>query len=176
MFGDIPSPSFGYSKQWHCTNYSEFLSLINSKFPLPHQRSWQGFRLSFVLSTKMISDLGTKTSRMGEWKQLRRIGKSFGGSGVPIVNPSELTHNRRNLIYKPKTRVATGFAGCVWKGSHSRGKQVQVGIVRAALGGVNVKIALYTGRQPIHQPGSNEKYILPLQLLLKGFEKKTLHE
>ena len=30
VLGDIPSCSFGYSKQWHCTNDSEFLSLINS--------------------------------------------------------------------------------------------------------------------------------------------------
>ena len=40
VLGDIPSRSFGYSKQWHCTNDSEFLSFINSKFPLPHQRGF----------------------------------------------------------------------------------------------------------------------------------------
>ena len=39
VLGDILSRSFGYSKQWHCTNDYEFLSLISSKFPLPHQRS-----------------------------------------------------------------------------------------------------------------------------------------
>ena len=43
VFGDISSRSFGYSKQWHFTNDYEFVSLINSKFPLPRQRSWQGF-------------------------------------------------------------------------------------------------------------------------------------
>ena len=66
VLGDIPSRSFGYSKQWHCTNDSEFLTLTNSKFPLPRQRSWKGFRLYFVLSTKVISELGTKESTMGE--------------------------------------------------------------------------------------------------------------
>ena len=55
VLGDISSRSFGYSKQLHCTNDSEFLSLINSKFPLPHQHSWQGLRLFFALSTKVIS-------------------------------------------------------------------------------------------------------------------------
>ena len=30
MIGDISSCSFGCSKQWYCTNDSEFLSLINS--------------------------------------------------------------------------------------------------------------------------------------------------
>ena len=39
VLGNIPSCSFGYSKQWHCTNDSEFLFLINSKLPLPHQSS-----------------------------------------------------------------------------------------------------------------------------------------
>ena len=88
VLGDIPSRSFGYSKQWHCTNDSEFLSLINSKFSLPYQRSCQGFLLSFALSTKVISNLERKASPMGEWKRLQRIGKIFGGSDVPILNPS----------------------------------------------------------------------------------------
>ena len=92
VIGDIPSCSFVYSKQFHCTNDSEFLSLINSKFPLPHQRYWQGSRLSFAFSTKVISELGTKASPMGEWKRLRQIGKSFVGSGVPVANPLELTY------------------------------------------------------------------------------------
>ena len=65
VLGDIPYRFFGYSKQWHCTNNSEFPSLINSKFPLSHQRSWQGFNLSFALSTKVISKLRTKASPMG---------------------------------------------------------------------------------------------------------------
>ena len=58
------------------------------------------------------------------------------------------------------------------KGSHGRGKQVQILIVLAALVGVNAKISLYTGRQSLHKPGSNDKYILPLQHMLAGFENK----
>ena len=87
VLGDIPSRLFGYSKQWHCTNHSEFISLINFKFPLPHQRSWRGFSLSFALSTIVISDLGTKASPMVEQKRIHRIEKSFGGSGVPLQTP-----------------------------------------------------------------------------------------
>ena len=68
--------------------------------------------------------------------------------------------------------VATGFSVHVRKSSHGHGKQVQVRILHSSLGGVNTKIALDTGRQPLHQPGSNEKYILPLQHMLKGFENK----
>ena len=74
--------------------------------------------------------------------------------------------------FQTKTRFATGFAGRVRKVSHVRGKQVQVGTVRAALGGVNTKIVLDIWIQPLHQPGSNNKYILPLQHMLKGFENK----
>ena len=102
VIGDIPSRSFGYSKEWHCTNYSKFLSLISSKLPLPHQSSWQGLRLYFALSTKVISELGTKASPMGDWKKLQRIGKSFGCSGVPIAKPLELNYTWRKLIYRPK--------------------------------------------------------------------------
>ena len=57
VLGEIPSHSFGYYKQWNCTNDSKFLSLINYQFPLPHQRSCKGLRLSFALSTKVISDI-----------------------------------------------------------------------------------------------------------------------
>ena len=95
MIGDIISCSFGHTIQWHCTNDSEFLSLMKYQLPLPHQRPWQGFHLYFTLSTKVISELGTKEYPMGEWKKLRRIGESIGGSGVPIENPSELTHTWR---------------------------------------------------------------------------------
>ena len=71
MLGDIPSCSFGHSKQKHCTNNSECLWLINSKFPLPHQRYWQSFQLTFALSTKVVSELGKKHLR---WEN----GSEFG--------------------------------------------------------------------------------------------------
>ena len=109
VLGNIPSCSFGYSKQWHCSNNSEFLSLIHSKLLLPHQCSWKVFRHSFALGTKIISELGKKVSPIVEWKQLRWIGKRFGGSGVPIENPSELTHTWRKLIFKPKQDLQQDF-------------------------------------------------------------------
>ena len=95
VLGDIPSCSFGYSKQWHCTNHPEFISLINPQLPIPHQRSWQGSRLSFTLSTKVIPELGKKSSPVGECNQLWWMGKSFGSSDVPIENPSELIRTWR---------------------------------------------------------------------------------
>ena len=69
--------------------------------------------------------------------------------------------------FQTKTKVATVSAGRVWKGSHGLGKKVQVITVCAALGGFNAKISLDTGRQPLYQHGSNNKYILPLQHMLK---------
>ena len=95
VIGDIPYSSFDYFRQLHCTKDSVFLSPINFKYQLPHQRSWQGLRLSFALNTKVISEFGIKAFPMGKWKRLWIIGKSFGGYGVPIENPSELTHTWR---------------------------------------------------------------------------------
>ena len=74
--------------------------------------------------------------------------------------------------FQTKTRVATEFEGRVQKCSHGHGKQVQVGTVRAALGGVNANIYLDIGQQPLHQLGSKDTYILPIQHMLKGFENK----
>ena len=74
--------------------------------------------------------------------------------------------------FQTKTRVAIGFAGWVQKDSNGHGKQVQVGTVRAALGVVNASIALDTAQKPLHEPESNNKYILPLQHMLQRFEKK----
>ena len=87
VLGYITSCSFGYSKQWHCTNDFGFISHINSQLPLFHQCSWKGFHICFVLGIKVISEWGTKASPIGEWKQLRRIGESFGGCGMPFSNP-----------------------------------------------------------------------------------------
>ena len=39
VIGNIPLIYLGYSKQRHCTNDFEFLSLINFQFPIPHQPS-----------------------------------------------------------------------------------------------------------------------------------------
>ena len=109
MNGGIPSFSYRYSKQWHCNNDTEFLFFIDSQFLLPRQLSWQEFRLYFALSTKVISELVKKANPMGEWKRLWLIGKGYGGYGVPIANPSELTHTWRKSISKPKQGLLQDF-------------------------------------------------------------------
>ena len=72
---DISSRSLGYFKQWYCTNDSEFLSLINSKFPLPHQLSLQGFRHYLALITNVTSELGTRHLRWGSGINFGEYGK-----------------------------------------------------------------------------------------------------
>ena len=74
--------------------------------------------------------------------------------------------------FQDTIRTATGFAGRVRKGRYGHGRQVQTGSVRAALGGVNATIALDTGRRPLHEKGAVEKYVLPIQHMLKGFERE----
>ena len=91
VLGDIPSSSFGYSQKWHGTSDSEFLSLISSKFPLPHKSSLKG-----------IYELGKKAYPMGEWKQFFSNREKFGGSDVTIGNLSDLTHTWRKSISRPK--------------------------------------------------------------------------
>jgi hypothetical protein len=78
---DVPSRSFGSDPKWHCTSDNQFLTLYNSLFPLPSQESWNHFRLSSAILTKVISILRTKDFTMAEWRRLPRAGKLTGPTG-----------------------------------------------------------------------------------------------
>ena len=71
--------------------------------------------------------------------------------------------------FQEKIRTATGR---VRKSRYGHGRQVKTGSVRAALVGVNAKISLDTGCQPLHEDGAIEKYVFPIQHMLKGFERE----
>ena len=103
----------------------------------------------------------TSENRKTFWRFWRAYSKTLG-----------IHQYLEEVNLQTKTRVATGSVFRVWKGSQGCGEQVQVGTVSAALGGVNVKIAQYTGQQPLHQPGPNEKYIISLLHMIKRFENK----
>ena len=118
----------------------------------------------FQVGYKGISD-GIVEATLGDRK-------NFLGFWRAYFKPLRIDPYLEEVDFQTKTRVATGFAGRVRKGSHGLEKQVQVGTVCAALRGINMKISLDTGRQPLHQPWSNDKYILPLQHMSKGFENK----
>ena len=66
-------------------------------------------------------------------------------------NPLGIDPYLEEVDFQTKTRVATRFEGRVQKGTQGRGKQVQYGKVRAALSGVNAKIALSTRQKILHQ-------------------------
>ena len=75
--------------------------------------------------------------------------ETFWGFYHAYCKPLGINPYLEEINLQTKTRVSKVFAGRVQKFSHDRGKQVQVGAVRAALGGVNAKIYLDTGRQPL---------------------------
>ena len=79
---DIPSRSFGGTKKWHFPNDNDFLTFFNSQFPLNNQISWQLFRLSDELSSRVISALQTGATEMDVWRRLPPLGTSIGGTGV----------------------------------------------------------------------------------------------
>jgi hypothetical protein len=65
---DIPSRSFGSEAKWHCKTDAELLTLFNSFFPLPNQKSWTVFTLSSDISMRVISLLRMQASSMDEWR------------------------------------------------------------------------------------------------------------
>ena len=119
------------------------------------------YKIDFRVGDKGVSDGRfevTSENRENLWRFCRAYCKPLGIA--PYLD---------EVDFQTKTRLATGFSGRMQKGSHCRLKEVKVRTVRAALGGVNANIALDTGRQPLHQHGSNDKYTLLLQHMLKGF-------
>ena len=88
---DIPSRSFGRKAKWHCKNDAEFLTLFNSKFPLPNQNSWSLCHLPKELSSRLISVLLTQRSEPAEWRQPSSQKISAGMTGFPTANLWEWT-------------------------------------------------------------------------------------
>ena len=88
---DIPSRSFGSEPQWHCRSNDELLTLVNQKFPLPHQRSWTVFRLNSAISTRVISVLRMMPTSLDEWRRLPRAGCHTTPTGVPTSGLWEWT-------------------------------------------------------------------------------------
>jgi hypothetical protein len=78
---DIPSRSFGSVKEWECKSDTNFLTLFNTKFPLPQQASWTVFRFGSKMITRVISTLRMTGITLAEWQRLPRIGKHTGQIG-----------------------------------------------------------------------------------------------
>ena len=78
---DIPSRSFGSVKEWECKSDTDFLTLFNTKFPLPQQASWTVFQFGSKMITRVISALRMTGIMLAEWQRLPRIGKHTGQIG-----------------------------------------------------------------------------------------------
>ena len=92
---DIPSRLFGIPKKWHCDNDHDLLTLYNSKFPLPKQRSWTVYQVSSKISTRILSVLRMHITSLDEWRRLPSRGKHTGVVGVSMSHLWEWT-----LIYR----------------------------------------------------------------------------
>ena len=90
---DIASRSFGSELKWLCTCDSELTTLFNSLFPPPPQTSWNVFRHSSAITTRVISALRTKVSTTDEWRRLPQRGTYFGPIGPSTSNLWEWTHS-----------------------------------------------------------------------------------
>ena len=80
---DIPSRSFGSNPAWHCDTDEKLLTLFNSTFPLPLQRSWTVFRLNSKAATRVISALRMQPFVLDDWRRLPSPGKLVGVIGPP---------------------------------------------------------------------------------------------
>ena len=87
--GDVPSRSYGWKASWHYENDDDFLTFFNSRFPLPKQNSWTGFRLNDEVVSKVMRKLLTQGSPMAEWRLLPTLGAKYGPNGWPTANLSE---------------------------------------------------------------------------------------
>mmetsp|Transcript_15405 Transcript_15405/g.35256 ORF Transcript_15405/g.35256 Transcript_15405/m.35256 type:complete len:556 (-) Transcript_15405:1075-2742(-) len=78
---DIPSRSFGYKREWHFVNDSDFLTFFNSQFPLPHKQLWQMCRPSTKISSRICHSLLMPGSGTHDWRRLPTLATNIGGTG-----------------------------------------------------------------------------------------------
>ena len=77
----------------------------------------------------------------------------------------------RTTRFQKRIRTLGGFAARTQKGYYGWGKQVSVATVRLALTAISLTIKMDTGTNPVKLVGSNS-FLLPLQLMLKGWSKE----
>ena len=94
---DIPSRSFGRKAKWHCETDTDFLTLFDSKFPLPSQNCWTLYHLPNEITSKLISVLLTQRSEPEEWRRLPKGKTSSGKHGVDMQHLWEWTLTCRKI-------------------------------------------------------------------------------
>ncbi len=83
---NVPSRSFGSKPAWTCMDNKELLTLFNTRFPLPQQRSWTVYRPNCAVVVRVISALRMKHFVLDAWRQLPIRGRCVGKIGVPMSN------------------------------------------------------------------------------------------
>ena len=105
---------------------------------------------------------------MEEWRRHPTVRRKYGQNGRPSARCTECVRTWTGKTLKI-ARITTGFGGKIRCGKRKTG-QVGAGMVRAGLGGVEAKIVIDTGEQPLHQKDGTH-YVKPIQLMLAGFSK-----
>jgi hypothetical protein len=79
---DVPSKSFGSNPKWTCKFDDNLLTLSNSMFPLPMQKSWTVYCPNCAVVTCVISILQMKPFALDDWRQLPKVGQHVGKIGA----------------------------------------------------------------------------------------------
>jgi hypothetical protein len=139
---DIPSCSFSSVKEWECKTNDDLLTLINQKFPLPHQASWTVFHFNTKMTTPVIFALQMKGITLAECQQLPGLEDTLGQSdkicptsGVGPFPTGGVVHNKSACPHRvrsksPQTTLWKGEVRCDWNNcwrSHGRRLRWPVG-------------------------------------------------
>ncbi len=86
---DVPSWSFGSNPKWTCKSDDDLLTLFNSMFPLPMQKSWTVYRPNCAVVTRVISILQMKSFALDNWRRLPKVGQHVGKIGAHMSDQWE---------------------------------------------------------------------------------------
>ncbi len=89
---DVPSQSFGSNPKWACKSDDNLLTLFNSMFPLPMQKSWTVYHPNCAVVTCMISILQMKPFMLDDWRRLPKLGRHVGKTGAHMSDQWEWIH------------------------------------------------------------------------------------
>jgi hypothetical protein len=101
---DIPSRSFG-SNPTMCNSDADLLTLFNNHFPLPQQKSWTVYHLSYAAVMHVTSILQMKPFALDDWRRLPTRGKCAGEIGAPMSNTWEWIRTYNRCHMQPESDV-----------------------------------------------------------------------
>ena len=105
---DIASRSFGSEGNWLCHNDVDLTNLFTSLFPPPTQTSWNVFRHSSGITTRVISALRMQASTTDEWRRLPQKGTFSGPIGPTTSGLWDWTLSFKTHRTSPKSEPLQG--------------------------------------------------------------------